>query len=183
MRITVSRLLVLTLLFIIGVGAVHKYAINLRIQKLASRLDSTYIDLELDAVPLSDAVAALRQRLAATDSYFANCEFKLEDGSDQTGVLVSLTLTETSGGQCLRYITELTLAKFELRPGTVIISNLHHSSDHRGPVERAADSTMAWLASVKDWTKHKLGLTPAPPPPSPLAPPAPDPSPKNPFGL
>jgi hypothetical protein len=180
MRITVPRLLVLTLLLIIGAGAAHKYAISCSIQNLATRLNDTHIDLNVEAVLLPDAVKKLHRQLAQKDSYFANCGFQV-DASADSGTLVTLDLSDATGHECLQYVTSFTHAGFQIRPGTVIISHLHRPSDHRDPVERAIDSTVAWLRDVVKWTKHKLNLSPVPPPPDPFAPSEPDP--KNPFGF
>jgi hypothetical protein len=167
MRLSPLLVPVLALSLLVGGGALHKYSISIRGRAVAEQLRATAIDLKFDKTNPESAFRELERGLKEKNEFFRNCRFEFSV-SPQVDSQIWLNVTETSGLDCLRYVTELAALRYHLQPGKIIVTR--YDVDTRDVVERTVDDTVGWLKRSSHWASIKLGLHP-PPPSDPFAPP------------
>jgi hypothetical protein len=167
MRLRSLLVPLVVILLLVGGGALHKYSVSIRGKAVAEQLRATPIDLTIDKTNPEAAFRKLEASLKEKSEFFRNCRFEF-DVSPPVESKIWLSVSDTSGLDCLRYVTELAGLRYHLRPGKILITDYH--ADTRDLVERAVDDTATWLKRCARWTSLKLGFQP-PPPSDPFAPP------------
>jgi hypothetical protein len=161
---------VLLFCLLVGGAVLHKYSIVIRGKAVADQLSATTLDLTIESKSPEIAFKELERKLKEKSDFFRTCRFEYAV-SQPNEAQIWLEVSDTSGLDCLHYVTELAGLRFHLRRGTILITNWH--VDTRDVVERTVDSTKDWFENTSRWAKYKLGVfPPLPPLPSdPFAPP------------